>query len=307
MKLSLEKSTRESYTVCWMKKLICPKCGMEAIGGSGFWGTSKPYCSFCGWNVSLAKEVERKALKQLPWSFLLILAFFALIGYLSKSGFTLFPFLFLSIFVVCSAIASWRKLRLLEASHPTAVYANALPSVMAAKESIKQARANPHQYLWSLAKPRRVRFKPMARVIAVAFPISWIFIVYFGYLMVRDQIGVSGRLAILRDLSPFLLFVLIWLVIGITTIRSAWRDRKLLAEGDLAIAVVTHQKTTRGKHSRSEIKYEFRDSSGRVVQGKGTDESWGLYEDMEAPVFYSPTNPSENVALCAATCELMTD
>jgi len=37
--------------------------------------------------------------------------------------------------------------------------------------------------------------------------------------------------------------------------------------------------------------------------GKGTDESWGLYEDMEAPIFYNPTNPSENVTLCAATCE----
>src|SRR5229473_4113996 len=29
-----------------------------------------------------------------------------------------------------------------------------------------------------------------------------------------------------------------------------------------------------------------------------------VHEDMEAPVFYNPTNPSENVALSAATCEL---
>ena len=29
-----------------------------------------------------------------------------------------------------------------------------------------------------------------------------------------------------------------------------------------------------------------------------------LYEDMEVPVFYNPTNPEENVSLCAASCDL---
>src|SRR6266481_5134601 len=102
-----------------MKKLTCPKCGMEAIGGSGFWGTSKPYCSFCGWNLERAKETERKSFKQAPWA---LLFFFAFVGFVSKSGLTLFPFLFLSVFIVGHAILSWRKWKLLEASHPTAAY-----------------------------------------------------------------------------------------------------------------------------------------------------------------------------------------
>ncbi len=290
-----------------MKKLTCPKCGMEVIGGSGFWGTSKPYCSFCGWNLQLAKEIERESLRQFPRNLLLFAGFFAFVGYLSKSGFAFFPFLFLSVFVVGRAIVSWRKLKLLDASHPATVYTNSLTSVMAAKRSVEQVPANTHQYLWALSKPRRVRLKPAARVITIAFPISWIFIAYFGYQIVRDQIAVSGPLANLRDLGPLLLFALIWSVIGITIIRSARRDRKLLAEGDVAMAIVTHQELIRGKHRRSQIRYEFRDASGRLVQGKGTDESRGLYEDMEAPIFYNPTNPSENVTLCAATCELRID
>ncbi len=238
---------------------------------------------------------------------LLFASFFAFVGYLSKSGFALFPFLFLSVFLVGGAIASWRKLRLLEASHPTAVYANALPSVMAAKESIKQARANPHQYLWSLAKPRRIRVKPVARVITIAFPISWIFIIYFGFLLVRDEIAASSPTAALRDLGPLLLFALIWSVIGITTIRSNRRDRKLLAEGDLAIAIVTHQELSGGKNRQSKIRYEFRDATGRLVEGEGIDESWEVYEDMEILVFYDPEDPGRNVAICAASCELRTD
>ena len=290
-----------------MKKVMCPKCGMEVIGGSGFWGTSKPYCSFCGWNLQLAKEIERKSLRQLPWTLLVFASFFAFVGYISKSGFTLFPFLFLSVFLVGGAFASWRKLRMLEASHPTAVYANALPSVMAAKESIKQARANPHQYLWSLAKPRRIRLKPVARVITIAFPISWMFIIYFEFPIVRDEIAVSSPLVTLRDLAPLLLFALIWSVIGITTIRSARRDRKLLSEGELAIAIVTHQELSGGKRRQSKIRYEFKDATGRLVRGGGTDESWELYEDMEVPVFYDAEDLGKNVALCAATCELRTD
>lgn len=277
---------------------------MEAICGSGFWGTSKPYCSFCGWNLQLAKEIERSSLKQLPWALLFFASFLAFVGYLSKSGFALFPFLLLCVFLVGGAIGSWRKLRLLEVSHPTAVYANALPSVMAAQAGIQQNPANPYQYLWTISKPRRVRLKLVARVITIAFPISWIFIVYFGYQIVRDQLAVSG---LLGDLGPLLLFALIWSVIGITTIRSARRDRKLLAEGNLAMAIVTHQELSGGKGRQSKIRYEFKDAAGRVVEGGGTDESGELYEDMQMPVFYNPERPGRNVALCAATCEIRTD
>ena len=58
---------------------------------------------------------------------------------------------------------------------------------------------------------------------------------------------------------------------------------------------------------QSKIRYEFKDATGRLVKGGGTDESWKLYEDMEVPVFYDPENPEKNVTLCAATCELRTD
>jgi hypothetical protein len=72
VKLSLDKRMRESYKFFKMKKLACPKCGMVTMGGSGFWGTSKPYCSFCGWNLQAAKELERASLKQLPKSLLFL-------------------------------------------------------------------------------------------------------------------------------------------------------------------------------------------------------------------------------------------
>src|SRR6267143_1679979 len=131
-----------------MKKLTCPKCGMEVIGGSGFWGTSKPYCSFCGWNLQLAKEIERASFRQFPQNLLLFAGFFAFVGYLSKSGFAFFPFLFLSVFVVGGAIVSWRKLKLLEVSHPAAAYASTFPLVMAVPASLP-SHCQSRGYLYS--------------------------------------------------------------------------------------------------------------------------------------------------------------
>src|SRR5258707_3184747 len=142
-----------------MKKLTCPKCGMEVIGGSGFWGTSKPYCSFCGWNLQLAKEIERESLRQFPRNLLLFARFFAFVGYLSKSGFAFFPFLFLSVFVVGRAIVSWRKLKLLDASHPATVYTNSLTSVMAAKRKGGQGSRNTNPYLWAPTDSPRERLQ----------------------------------------------------------------------------------------------------------------------------------------------------
>lgn len=77
-----------------------------------------------------------------------------------------------------------------------------------------------------------------------------------------------------------------------------------MAEGDLAIGVVTHQAIIGGKNQSSQIQYEFKDAAGRRARGKGTDESRELYQDMELPVFYDPQDPEKNVALCAATWEL---
>jgi hypothetical protein len=281
-----------------MKKIFCPKCGMEAIGGSGFWGTSKPYCSFCGWNLQLARVIERASLKQLPWGFVLFASFCAFAGYSSKSGFLLFPFLLASVFLVASAIASWRKLKLLEASYPATAYATPLPSVRAAETRAQADRGAAFEHLRFLTTPRQVRFKPVPRVISIAFPISVVAGVYWAFLLARTGITLSSDLLVLLGAA------IVWSAIAITSISRAIRDRKLLAEGNLAISVVTRQYLTGGKHQRSEIEYEFKDAAGRTHLRNATDDSRTLYEEMETPVFYSPTNPEVSVPLPTASCEL---
>jgi len=107
------------------------------------------------------------------------------------------------------------------------------------------------------------------------------------------------------NLLTSVLFVLIWLSITIPTIRGVFRDRRLLSNGEIGIAVVTRQSSTGGKTKTSRIEYQFKDAAGRQYSGKSTDESRELYEDMETPVFYNPENPAENIALVGATYDVV--
>jgi hypothetical protein len=121
--------------------------------------------------------------------------------------------------------------------------------------------------------------------------------VYWAFLLVRAGIVMSSDLLVLLGAA------IVWSAIAITSIRRAIRDRKLLAEGSLAIGLVTRQYLTGGRHPRSEIQYEFKDAAGRAHLRSATDDSRTLYEQMETPIFYSAANPEVSVPL-AASCEL---
>jgi hypothetical protein len=199
---------------------------------------------------------------------------------------------------VSGAIASWRKLKLLEASYPTTSYKAPLPGLSAAESRTQTNRAAVFEQLRNLATPRQVRFKPVPRIISIAFPISIAAGVYWAFLLARTGIAISSDLFVLLGVA------IVWSAIAITSIRRAIRDRKLLTEGGLAIGVVTRQYLTGGKHQRSEIQYEFKDAAGRTYVRSATDDSRTLYEEMETPVFYTPANPEVSVPLATASCEL---
>ena len=82
-----------------------------------------------------------------------------------------------------------------------------------------------------------------------------------------------------------------------------------MRNGELVVAVVTHQRLVEvrgrsGTRKRNRVRYRFKDASGQLYQGTGTDYSRRLRADMTVPVFYDPTDPERNVAICTASCEL---
>ena len=107
------------------------------------------------------------------------------------------------------------------------------------------------------------------------------------------------------DVAFFLAFAGISLTVMGGTIRSVFRDRRLIANGDIAVGVIVCQETIGGKSKTSRIEYDFKDAAGRTYTGKCDDGSRELYEVMQTLVFYNRDNPAENVALVGAKFDLV--
>jgi hypothetical protein len=230
---------------------------------------------------------------------LLVLAvLFGFDAYFTKDEFELVPFGLFLILIGIIATASWKQLRRLDAANPTTTTS---ASETSASERVKQVRETAYQHMRALPKPRQVRLKAVPRVIYIAFPLSWILITYFGFKIFRNGLAPSS---LLPDLAPLLIILGVWWALSIIIMRRARKDRRLLEEGDFAIATVTHQELTGGRHPRSRITYDFKDTGGVEVHCETTDNSRMLYEEMETPVFYDPANPAKNVPLVCASCEL---
>ena len=60
-----------------------------------------------------------------------------------------------------------------------------------------------------------------------------------------------------------------------------------------------------GESRNSRITYEFKDAAGRTFSGKCTDRTRKLFEEMQTPVFYDPTNPARSIALVGATYDMV--
>ena len=284
-----------------MAAIFCPRCGVQAGGGNRFWGWSKPFCTACGWNVALARDRSRSQLRQMGLGLIVVAIILGYDAYSARGKFDLFPFGFFLILIGLCAIVSWKRLKLLVNARLPPDPSSTSASQISATARAKQAREATYQHLQTLPRPRPVRFKSVPRVIFLAFPTSWILIAYFAFKVFPNGLASSS---LLTDLAPLLIIVGVWSVISVVVARRAWRDRKLLQEGDFAMATVTRQTLTGGRHPRSKITYEFKDRAGVQFHCDTTDDSRTLYEEMETPIFYNPANPTENVPLISASCEL---
>jgi hypothetical protein len=81
--------------------------------------------------------------------------------------------------------------------------------------------------------------------------------------------------------------------------RNRYRERQLLANGELATGCVVKQTNTRYSQT---VDYTFQDAGGKITTGHSTDASRSLYEGMSTPVFYDTFDPKRNISLdCSLT------
>ena len=166
-----------------------------------------------------------------------------------------------------------------------------------------------YQSLFEASKPRPVRIRVSNRIALITFPVAVLILLYFNATETLDFIQPRINSSQIVGAILGVVFAAILLIAGCITAWKVRRDRQLMRNGELVVAVVTHQRLIEmrgrgGRRKRSRVRYRFKDPSGQLYQGTGTDYSRMLRVSMSVPVFYDPANPERNVSICTASCEL---
>jgi predicted RNA-binding Zn-ribbon protein involved in translation (DUF1610 family) len=288
-----------------MSKILCPKCGAEAVGGNRSWTDTKPYCPVCGWNLERVKASQQKNLK-LAGTYLVVVAIaFAAVALFARhlaanAAFGVGAF---SLFLLIAGVLSWRRLKTLESVHTNAALQVQTTSTHFPSKPARSADPSFDQLLLT-RRPRPLKMKSTGYVFLTALVMALLGLAVPVVLFMRKGSFNLNSNGGVPNLLSFGVFGLILLIALIAIMRSVIRDRRLLSEGEIAIATVTSQSFTGGENKGSKIKYEFKDVAGKIYAGSATDQTRTLFEEMQTPVFYNPMKPAENVPLVAAMYKL---
>jgi hypothetical protein len=132
-----------------------------------------------------------------------------------------------------------------------------------------------NQSLFEASKPRSVRIRAFDRTILITFPAAGVILFHLNAteILGLPQPRISSSQIVGAVLG--LVFAAILLVVGCVTAWKVRREKKLMRNGELVVAVVTHQRLVEvrsgrgGKKKSSRVRYRFKDPSGQLYQGTG--------------------------------------
>ena len=281
------------------RSVECPKCRATAEKGRG-----KPYCPSCGWNRESAEKHLRREIR-VGYAILGLICMEALVASLFYgSGVFFVALLVAGMLSYFGGIDKVWNLRALKQSEITAGHANlvGLGTIVLALLVFVGARLFFVALLlaqmlvcvggiivWKLRALNQLQ---------TTFPDS-------NHPLPRGPFSSPTRFPekyeFLRSLPPP------------RKVRSGWlgflemTKWRLLVYGEIAFGRIIAQNnriqpvsTGPGGGflaSTSEITYDFRDSSGSLIEGTATDGADSFFEEMIIPVFYEKANPRNNTVL----------
>lgn len=283
----------------------CPLCGSKVVRITLINGY-KVYCSRCGWNLDVARAALSFTTKLgfglavlgLIWA--LVLRFNNPSAGWTASAFVL-AFSVLPILYALSALYQARKLKDMRVSSAVqvdgtfAISEERSPSDAPSRTIIFRERE--FSDLRALPRPRSLKMTWKGRFyFIVVLAVTGLYTAYFLPEVLRELSNPhSGHESYWTLLAPAAI------VYGYSFVflRNRFRERQLLANGELAPGYVTSQNDGHYTHS---IQYSFKLADGNLSTGRCNDSSRSLYEGMTVPVFYDPGNPAHNIPLdCSLT------
>jgi hypothetical protein len=266
----------------------------------------KFYCSRCGWNHEIVQGELSSTIKVSLFLVALGVIFAAVVrarnpgeGWLWVG--IVLAFSALPLFYALSALHQRRKLRKLSfqpAAHETGAFTVSemgSSSDVPSKTIVFKEKEFPE--LVALPRPRKLRM-------------TWKGRGYFTFaLIVVGFYTVFGLPAAWSEFSnphslhgkdwTFLVPLVVIYGYSFAFFRNRFRERRILANGELASGYVTAQNN--GRYTQS-IQYCFRLAGGKLITSQCNDASRSVYEGMTVPVFYDPENPARSIPLdCSLT------
>jgi hypothetical protein len=157
--------------------------------------------------------------------------------------------------------------------------------------------------LAALPRPRPVRMsrrgKIIARVVSIALLAS---LGIYAVAGMAAQRAAGGQYAGPSQFPVYALSIAFIAVSGIVMLQMVGRQKRLLADGEMATAQVTKRWMARNGPN---IRYEFTTPLGEHFSRGAPDGSRQLTVGMNVPIFYDPQRPKKQLALCASFYEVV--
>lgn len=156
--------------------------------------------------------------------------------------------------------------------------------------------------LAELPRPRAVRMSRQGKltvtILLCAVGVSVLAFLWVGFatdsLAGPARLPASPRQFVLPIAMVGAALVFLWGISG--------QERRLLTHGELAQG---HIVEFRAGHRGAYIRYEFRTPGGQGFSRYAADRSRKLSQGMTVPVFFDPSDPKKQVALCASMYEFV--
>ena len=156
--------------------------------------------------------------------------------------------------------------------------------------------------LAELPRPRVVRMGRRGKTIATMVSAALLASLGIYAAGISVQRSGAGQYAGPPQFWLYALSIAFVVVVALVMLNALARQKRLLAEGEMATAKVTKRWMARNGPN---IRYEFTTPLGEHFDRGAADSSRQLSVGMNVPIFYDPQIPKKQIALCASFYEVV--
>jgi hypothetical protein len=275
-----------------MSGITCPVCRSPVSLRQLFDRENKPFCERCGWNVVYAEAALNSRKKILKfWGVVLA-------GVTALTAFVVWRFhenLILALPTTIILMGSFPLWHYIVARRGiAAAKSRGFPNVAPTSPGLDPAE----QALRSLARPRHVKVK-----FAGTLGLTMVLVALILFCVVPAVLSTWHDSPLDSKDSALIPLIFLCALVAAMVVPTILRERRnwpLLRDGELTLGrVLSQQVVHQGRTGYNLVHFEFQTNSGQWIRNSQKDLTEKVFEDMSIPVFYDPSDPSKNVAICA--------